>query len=277
MDVTRITPANAGFFEDIVPSGSFGDDGLLWLGAIAEDGTACAALGGGILEDMAFIDWIYTSPGYREMGAADSLLKVFCSLFNRIDENVEIVEISLEDTEEGLSEFLEAKGFLIAEDSGGYEVPLVELIYSDVAEELENGRSSSGKVISAATLKDPDVLFDYISNNNIPCYGNREELTEYSLVSMDNEDNITGCMLIVKGREGDILVPYLLCDGSPGGITDFFLALKEMATKKRWEEENIVFYDRSGQMIGFVEQITNEDGDIYHIKGQKEGYLFLSE
>ena len=94
---------------------------------------------------------------------------------------------------------------------------------------------------------------------------------------MDDEDNITGCMLIVKGREGDILVPYLLSDGSPGGITDFFLALKEMVTKKRWEEENIVFYDRSGQMIGFVEQITDEGGDLYQIKGQKEGYLFLSE
>ncbi len=56
MNITRITPANAEYFELLAPEGGFDDKELVWLGAIAKDGTACAVLGGGICEGMGFID-----------------------------------------------------------------------------------------------------------------------------------------------------------------------------------------------------------------------------
>ena len=158
MDITRITPDNAEFFEDLVPGGSFGDEGLFWLGAIAEDKAACAVLGGGVYDEMGFIDWIYTSPEYREKGAASSLLKAFSALLDRIDK--EVIEIGFSDDIEGLSEFLESEGFLISENSERYSVPLADLIYSETMEILEEEWDPAGQIIPAADLNDPGILFD---------------------------------------------------------------------------------------------------------------------
>ena len=66
LDITRITPENSEYFEGLAPERGFEDEELVWLGAAAEDGAACAVLGGGIHEGMGFIDWIYTAPEYRE-------------------------------------------------------------------------------------------------------------------------------------------------------------------------------------------------------------------
>lgn len=45
MKVTDIATDNAEYFEYLVPEGALEDENILWLGAIAADGTACAALG----------------------------------------------------------------------------------------------------------------------------------------------------------------------------------------------------------------------------------------
>jgi hypothetical protein len=41
MKVTEITSDNAEYFEDLIPEGYLENENLLWLGAIAGDGTAC--------------------------------------------------------------------------------------------------------------------------------------------------------------------------------------------------------------------------------------------
>ncbi len=273
MDVTRITTDNAEFFEDLVPEGSFGDEGLLWLGAVAEDGSACAVLGGGVHEEMGFIDWIYTAPDYREKSAADSLLKTFSTLLNRID--AEAIEIGFSDTDDGLSEFLEEEQFLISEEGDFFSVPLEDLIYSEVIEGLEEGRDPSAQIVSANELVDPRPFFGYLSDRNIPCSVYMDELRENSLILLDDNGDISGCMLIVKEPGGDVLIPYLINEGPMECITDLFLALKNLVIEKGWEEESIVFSDRSGQMIGFVEQVTDEERDHYLIRGLKSGVKLI--
>lgn len=269
MDITRITRVNAEFFEELAPEGSFDDEELVWLGAIDDDGTACAVLGGGAYEGMGFIDWIYTAPQHREKGAASKLLKTFCVLLERID--ADAVEISFDDTDEELYEFLVAEDFLISKESNRYSVPIEDLIYSEAIENLAEGREPSGKIVSAARLEDPGLVYKYLSDRNIPFFVYKDELAEYSLILMDDNDEIRGCMMIVKEEEGDIQIPYLVNDGSMGGITDLFLGLKELIIEKRWEEESIVFSDRTGQMIGFVEQVTDNDRDSYVIGGLQTG------
>ncbi len=269
MEITRITAANADSFKELAPEGAFTDEELLWLGAVAEDGAACAVLGGGIHEGMGFVDWIYTAPDYREKGAADGLLKAFSSLLKGLD--AESVEIRFPDTDEELYEFLEGEGFLITEDADRYSVPLEELIYSETIERMEEGRNPSGKIIRAAELMDPQPFYEYLRINNIPCSVKKEELRGYSFILLNDEDKITGCMLVVKDRDGDIEIPYLINEGPMECINDLFLALKNLVMEKGWEEEDIVFADRSGQMIRFVEQITDEDRDSYVIGGFKMG------
>ncbi len=274
MDITRITPANSEYFEELVPDGGFEDEELVWLGAVAEDGAACAVLGGGIQEGMGFIDWIYTAPEYREKGAADSLLKVFSTLLKRMGK--EAIEISFSDMDDELYGFLEAEEFLVFEDSCRYSVPLSDLIYSEVIEEPEGGRDSLYKVISAAGFADPRPLFDYLTEKNIPCSVNKDELGKHSLILLDNEDKIKGCMMVVKGPDGDVQIPYLVNEGPMECVTDLFLALKNLIIEKGWEEENLVFSDRAGRMIEFVEQITDEDRDKYVISGLRDGIRFLA-
>ena len=273
MDVTRITPANAGYFEELAPEGSFEDEELVWLGAVAEDGAACAVLGGGVQEGMGFIDWIYTAPEYREKGAADSLLKTFSALLDRID--TEVVEISFSDRDEELYWFLEAEEFLVFEDSYRYSVPLEDLIYSQVIEELEEGRYLSGRVIRASELADPRPLFEFLTDRNIPCSVNKDEIRENSLILLNDSDDICGCMTVVKEPEGDVQIPYLVNEGPMECVTDLFLALKGLVMEKGWEDENLIFADRSGQMIGFVEQITDEDRDRYVIGDLLGGVKFI--
>lgn len=70
MKITDIAADNAEYFEYLVPEGALENENIFWLGAIAGDGTACAALGIGIYEEMAYIEWIYTDPSHRGEGAA---------------------------------------------------------------------------------------------------------------------------------------------------------------------------------------------------------------
>ena len=273
MNITRITSANAEYFEDLAPEGSFDDEELIWLGAVAMDGTACAVLGGGVQEGMGFIDWIYTAPEYREKGAADSLLKTFSALLDRID--TEVVEISFSDRDEELYWFLEAEEFLVFEDSYRYSVPLEDLIYSEVIEELEEGRDPSEQIICAGELMDPQPVFEYLADKNIPCSVNKDDIREYSLVLHNDSDDICGCMMVVKEPEGDVQIPYLINEGPMECITDLFLALKSLVIEKGWEEENLVFADRSGQMIEFVERVTDEDRDRYVIGDLLGGVKFI--
>ena len=56
MKVTGIAPDNAEYFKDLVPDGALDDGNIFWLGAVAPDGTACAVLGAGVIEDIAYIE-----------------------------------------------------------------------------------------------------------------------------------------------------------------------------------------------------------------------------
>lgn len=71
MNVTSIAKDNAIYFENLVPEGALNDENLLWLGAVAADGTACSALGIGIVDEMVYIEWIYTDPLLEEKAQQD--------------------------------------------------------------------------------------------------------------------------------------------------------------------------------------------------------------
>lgn len=76
-------------------NGGVENENLFWLGAIAGDGTACAVLGVGVYEEVAYIDWIYTAYDYRRKGAARDLLKRLKTMLRKIE--VKILEISVFD------------------------------------------------------------------------------------------------------------------------------------------------------------------------------------
>ncbi len=260
MKVTRVTEENAAYFEDLAPSGALGNEHLLWLGAIAGDGTACALLAAGICEDAAYIDWIYTHPAYRRQSAAGSLLRSLRALLRKTD--IEALLIDFSDENENLEDFLEAKGFFVDEDIQIYSVPLKALIYSEMMERFGERLQNRRPVSTLDKLKDPELFYEFIRQKDIPLAVNTEVSYEDSLVMQDRDGNINGCMLLNKRPEGDLEISYLENDGSPEDAVDIFLALKELVIQKGWEDENLVFSDRNGQMADFVEQIAGEDGNL---------------
>ncbi len=272
MNVTSIAKDNADYFEDLVPEGAFKNENLFWLGAVAGDGTACAVLGSGIYGDMAYIDWIYTDPSYRRQGAARELLKWLKTLLRRND--VKVLEISYTDENEDLEEFLENERFLCDEDGDIYSVPVKDLIFSEVLDLELDGHDSGSRVITLAELEDPEVFYDYLQRNWIPFSKEADDLG-LSLILMDENGEVQGCMLISGRQDGDLEISYLMSNGLTEGTFDLFLAFRELALKMDWREANIVFTDRSGEMIKIIEAIAISDRDPYIKAGRKYGIIAL--
>ena len=272
MRVTGIAPDNAEYFEELVPGGALDDEDLFWLGAIAEDGAACAVMGAGVYEDMAYIDWIYTDPDYREKGAARALINTLKILLRRID--VEMLQISFSDDDENLEEFLEMEGFLTDEDGQIFSIPVHELIYSELLERYAEEHHAEGQIMTLSELKRPDDLYDYLARNGIPPLRDNEDAAS-SLIRTDRDGKINGCMLISRRRDGDLEISYLLSEGQAGGAVDFFVAFKELATEMDWQEDNIIFTDRSGEVIRLIETIAAIDIDSYTVTERKTGLITL--
>jgi len=67
----------------------------------------------------------------------------------------------------------------------------------------------------------------------------------------------------------------LISDEKTGGIMDLFLAFKKLATDMDWQDDNVIFTDRSGETIRFIETIADSDRDSYTIKGRKTGLIIF--
>ncbi len=272
MKVTDIAPDNAAFFENIVPDGALEDENLFWLGAIAGDGTACAVLGCGICEEMAYIGWIYTDPSYRREGAARFLLKTLKTLLRKIE--VRVLQISFSDDDENLEEFLEAEGFFSDEDREIYSVPVKDLIYSTVMDMFAKQHKNIGAAVLLEDFDKPDAFYDYLDKKGIP-FRNEEDALCKSLVKLDRDGKIEGCMLICRLQDGDIEISYLMSDGPTGSVVEILLAFKELAVKMDWLDDSIVFTDRSGETIRIIETIASTDRESYIVKKQKSGLITL--
>ncbi len=165
MRVTDIAPDNAEYFESLAPEGALADDNLIWLGAVAGDGTACAVLGVGVYEESAYIDWIYTDPSFRRKGAARELLRWLRTFLRKAE--MEILEISFSGENEGLEEFLEAEGFFFDDDLNTYSVPFKDLIYSELIDTALEKNRTDCRVVTFKNFGRYDELYEYLLKDGI--------------------------------------------------------------------------------------------------------------
>ena len=272
MKVTEITSDNAEYFEDLIPEGYLENENLLWLGAIAGDGTACAVLGSGVYEDMAYIEWIYTDPSYRKEGAARALMKLLKTFLRKV--KVKILQISFSEDDENLEEFLEDEGFIVNDDRESYSFPVRDLIYSEMIDRYGEEHDSVDRVVTLAGFEKPDAFYEYMQGHGIPFVKASEDLSS-SLIRINKEGEIEGCMLISRLQDGDIEISYLISDGPAGSAIDLFLAFKKLAGQMGWLDDSIVFTDRSGETIRIIETIAGADRDSYIISKQKTGLTTL--
>ncbi len=273
MRVTDIAPDNAEYFEDLVPEWGFENENLFWLGAIAGDGTACAVLGVGICDEAAYIDWIYTEPSCRRKGAARDLLKMLKTMLRKIE--VKILTISVFDDNEDLEEFLEAEGFFFDGDTGVYSVPFRDLIYSELLDTTWKKYRTGSRVVTLKDFGKYDKFCDYLQADGIPIGTNLMDARS-SLIRLDEDGRISGCMLLYRRKDGDMEIAYLKSDGLTEGAIDIFLALKDLAMNMDLSEERLIFSDRSGTIIKSIEELTGKERDTYIVAGKKSGMITLA-
>ncbi len=273
MKVTYITSDNAEYFEGLAPVELLYEKNLVCLGAIANDGTACAVLAVGIYGETAYIEWLYTDPAYRRKRAARSLLESLRALLNKIDMNILLVSFSVDC--DYLDDFFTAVGFFVDADKNTYSVPLIDLVFSEKTDRLEDSRSRNGSVVNLDDLDDPNVFIDFLKEKNISLLENELASCAGSLILLDQKGTVTGFMLISRRAEGSLSIPFLVSNGSTGGFTDLILAFKNLVIEKGWLEENVIFSDRTGEMIEFVEDLLGEDIENYIVSGQKQGMKML--
>ncbi len=266
MKVTGIAPDNAEYFINLVPDGALDDENIFWLGAVAQDGTACAVLGAGVIEDIAYIDWIYTDASYRRQGAARNLLKWLKIFLRKI--GVGILEVSFSDDDEELEEFLESQGFFLDDDTDIYSVPARDLIWSDTMDISWQKHRTDCRVVTLKDFGREDEFYEYLHNKGIP-FGVESDESGYSLIRLDSRGDIDGCMLLYRRLYGELEVSYMVSDSAGSGVVDLFLAFRDLIEKMNWQDENIVFADRLEGIIKTLETISKTDRDSYIVTGRK--------
>ncbi len=262
MQITRITEKNAEYFEHVLPSDISADEELINIGAISEDGEACACISLGVYADMAYIKWLYTDPSRRGEGAASALLEAADSLI-RETEIVGIEADFLED-EEGVREFFSENGFLIGADQETYEVNISDLLYGESMDSIRERHAGAHHVVSYGNKEVQQPLLKFIVKHGLDKSSLEDISPEYSLVRVDDKGHVNGCILI-REMDDDLKIDYLVSDLSLDSISDIVIGLADLLDKNEKGENKLIFTDRAGKAIGFVETLTGEDRDTYRV------------
>ena len=135
MEITRITENNFDPFKYLFPEGFTLREDTLSFGAVSDEREAVSCMVVDTYDDkIAYIDWIYTVPAYREKGAATELLDTVTALLQK--NFIELVMVEFHEADEGLEDFLGDRGFAVSSLDDVYEVPLSELMYSEETDRL---------------------------------------------------------------------------------------------------------------------------------------------
>lgn len=271
MKVTRITEKNREFFEELIPEELLYSEDHLLLGAISDDDEACAALAVEAFESLALIRWLYTDPDVREQGAATAMMDVLTSILKHTE--IEGIEIDFEDRAGGLDDFLTDYGFLVGSDPGIYKVPIADLVYGAVIEELaENDRYEK----RIHPLSDGDIgkkTVEFVQRYGMdPTYLTGISL-RYSFSAVDEDGNISCCILIRERNDGDLDVAYMASDGSFQLLASTLCAVYDVILEDNRTEGYITFTDRTDKAVEIIEKLTGADSEEYRIPGRKHGIM----
>ncbi|MCR5487323.1 MAG: hypothetical protein K6F35_07300 [Lachnospiraceae bacterium] len=204
-----------------------------------------------------------------------ALLKWLKTLLRKADAKILQISFPEMDEEDSLEEFLEAEGFFLEEDRETYSVPVKDLIYSEKLDEYQEGHRSSGRVVTLSELEKKDDFHAYIAEKEIPFEAEADRLSQ-SLVRINKEGKIDGCMLIFLRPDGDLEISYLSSTPAEGDVFELIMALQDLLLRMDdWREENILFTDRTGEIAGLIEELTGESSASYIATGKKEGILLL--
>ena len=277
MKITRITEENKEAFEDLFMEDFEFREDMILLGAVSDEKEAISCIALSPFDDrLVYIDWIYTDPAFREMGAATELLDTVTAILKQL--SIERIGIAFTDVEGDLELFLEDHGFAVSECDDVYEVPISDLIYSAKTDEyLELVKEP--KRLSTLDMQDNlQKIEALMEENGIE----KEELEgiskKYSQVTLDRDGEPSGCLLIRENVDRDLEVLYFLNEeetASSASISALLLGLYRVLAMEEPEERKIIFSDPWGHSMRFVENLTGNEREEYRVPGVLQGVCLV--
>ncbi|MBQ8946602.1 MAG: hypothetical protein IJ058_07280 [Lachnospiraceae bacterium] len=273
MNVTRITEENIDYFSPLIPEAVYEDKELLHLGAVTDEGEACAVMSVSFTGNMAVIEWIYTAGSMREQGAGTALVDLLRTMTDQL--GLEGIEVDFDDEADELDFFLKDYGFLVGEDNDVYEVPIKDIVYGDLISQLVEAENYSRGIRKITDISLKDSLAEYAGSIGIDRDGLSELSDKYSFVVTDDEGGINCSILISEEGEDDLRIHYLDAGGAAhmagALICEVYVAIME----NEHTEGKFLFTDRDGQSIELVEKLTREEREKYRVPGLWRGVLLL--
>ncbi|MBO4900358.1 MAG: hypothetical protein J5509_08695 [Lachnospiraceae bacterium] len=267
MELTRIEKENEEYFSHLCPDELMNDEDLMTFGVIDDEGYASCACAVGVSENMGSLKWIYTVPDLREKGSASFLLKEIEELGQELE--LDGLQVQFRASAEDLDDFLADSGYLVGIDSQVYSVPISDLIYGRVVEELLSKRSGDAHVcgLPTDTEKKHKVITALAEIYELDPAIFSDISSQYSVICFDENNKPESAIFVTEYGDEDLFVNYLLSDGSVSSICELIGAFNDVLIKNERTEGRLIFTDRDDKSITLIERLTENDRDEFRIPG----------
>ncbi len=275
MKITRITKENATYFSHLCPEDLLKDEGMLKLGVLSEEDLPMSILVADVSDGKAWIRWIFTDPEMRGKGGAALLIEELLRLLQGVEAEGILVDFHEED--DGLEDFFMDHDFLVGEEQALFRIPLMELLYGTRLESVVARRSKERCAYSLRNLKTLKPLAQFLRSHEVEAEYIEGISREYSFVVLDPSGKVTEGIFISEAGDEDLHINYLVGEGSPQGIVDLVAALYDELIDAGRDQGDLVFTDRLGAGISFMDMLTENDVELYRVPGLKSAVKLFDQ
>ena len=275
MKITRITRENAKFFSHLCPEELLQDNSTVKLGVLSEKDEPVSICVTDVRDGKAWIRWIFTDPEMRGKGGAALLIEELLRLLQGVEAEGILVDFHEED--DGLEDFFMDHDFLVGEEQALFRIPLMELLYGPRLESVVARRSKERCAYSLRNLKTLKTLAQFLQSHEVEAEYIEGISREYSFVVLDPSGTVKEGFFISESGDEDLHINYLIGEGSPQGIVDLVAALYDELIDAGRDQGDLVFTDRLGAGISFMDMLTENDVELYRVPGLKSAVKLFDQ
>jgi len=275
LKITRITKENATYFSHLCPEELLKDEGMLKLGVLSEEDLPMSILVADVSDGKVWIRWIVTAPDMRGRGGAALLLEELLRLLQGV--KTEGILVDFHEDDDGLEDFFMDHDFLVGEEQALFRIPLMELLYGTRLESVVARRSKEKSTFPLRNLKTLKPLAIFLRSHEVEAEFIEGISKEYSFVALDPTGTVKEGIFISEVGDEDLHINYLIGEGSPQGIVDLVAALYDALIRDERDKGDLVFSDRLGAGISFMDMLTENDVEKYRVPGLKSAVKLFGQ
>ena len=138
-------------------------------------------------------------------------------------------------------------------------------------------RSKERCAYSLRNLKTLKTLAQFLQSHEVEAEYIEGISREYSFVVLDPSGTVKEGIFISESGDEDLHINYLIGEGSPQGIVDLVAALYDELIDAGRDQGDLVFTDRLGAGISFMDMLTENDVELYRVPGLKSAVKLFDQ